>query len=186
MHAIWWLRYGVCTRALKGCALNLNPKPYAECVLGHTFFRVRKGQHSARGFRFSAHPFARDCHLVYIHCGHLFKKKKENTALSCDLLHIDGGHFDFTPWNDLVELAKASFWKVLFFIFTLSNVLFSIPPPWTTSLSLREYAISQRSFFRLHFIKSPLFDFTPYTDLVGRARASPFLKNKNPLRTGLI
>ena len=23
-------------------------------------------------------------------------------------MHIDGGHFDFTPWNDLVELARSS------------------------------------------------------------------------------
>ena len=26
----------------------------------------------------------------------------------CDLVHIDGGHFDFTPWNDLAELARVS------------------------------------------------------------------------------
>ena len=181
MHAIWWLRYGVCTRALKGCALNLNPKPYAECVLGHTFFRVRKGQHSARGFRFSAHPFARDCHLVYIHCGHLFKKKKENTALSCDLLHIDGGHFDFTPWNDLVELAKASFWKVLFSIFTLSNVLFSMPPPGTTSLSLWEYAISQRSFFFISLDQKSSFRLHPLQRPRWAGEIKPFLKQKRVL-----
>lgn len=31
----------------------------------------------------------------------------EHQSLACDLLHIDGGHFDFTPWNDLVELARS-------------------------------------------------------------------------------
>jgi len=38
------------------------------------------------------------CVRVYIHI----------CILRCDLVHIDGGHFDFTPWNDLVELARAS------------------------------------------------------------------------------
>jgi hypothetical protein len=32
----------------------------------------------------------------------------EHPELACDLVHIDGGHFDFTPWNDLVELARSA------------------------------------------------------------------------------
>lgn len=28
--------------------------------------------------------------------------------LRCDLVHIDGGHFDFTPWNDIISLARVS------------------------------------------------------------------------------
>jgi hypothetical protein len=31
-----------------------------------------------------------------------------NSGVACDLVHIDGGHFDFTPWNDLVELARSN------------------------------------------------------------------------------
>ncbi|EKX54055.1 hypothetical protein GUITHDRAFT_132469 [Guillardia theta CCMP2712] len=26
----------------------------------------------------------------------------------CDLIHVDGGHFDFVPWNDMVEFGRAS------------------------------------------------------------------------------
>eukprot|EP00960_Hanusia_phi_P040060 754218-Hanusia_phi.AAC.2 len=26
----------------------------------------------------------------------------------CDLVHVDGGHFDFVPWNDIVELGRSA------------------------------------------------------------------------------
>ena len=30
----------------------------------------------------------------------------EHPGLVCDVVHVDGGHFDFVPWNDLTELTR--------------------------------------------------------------------------------
>jgi len=165
MHAIWWLRYGVCTRALKGCALNLNPKPYVECVLGHTFFRVRKGQHSARGFRFSAHPCARDCHLVYIHCGHLFKKKKgEHSAFVWSSAHWRRP-FWFHPLERPRWASESKFLKSPLFYFhfikrplfdsTLLNDLVELARVRHFSKVLFSTSLHQKSSFRFHPLHRP-------------------------------
>eukprot|EP00961_Rhodomonas_salina_P077444 1038820-Rhodomonas_salina.1 len=49
----------------------------------------------------------------------------------CDVVHVDGGHFDFVPWNDLIELAKS---VSFFFLFSSFSLPPSLPSLHTTCL----------------------------------------------------